>query len=49
MEMREPEYIEGGTAIGNFEEGIKALFKLPERESCKGLKKLNPGGPGRHV
>ena len=29
--MKEPEYIEGKQAQENFEEGMKALFKVPKR------------------
>jgi hypothetical protein len=28
--MKEPEYIEGRRATENFEEGMKALFKVPK-------------------
>jgi hypothetical protein len=28
--MKEPEYIEGKQAVENFEEGMKALFKVPK-------------------
>jgi hypothetical protein len=28
--MKEPEYIEGRQATENFEEGMKALFKVPK-------------------
>jgi len=28
--MKEPEYIEGRKATENFEEGMKALFKVPK-------------------
>ena len=28
--MKQPEYIEGPEALGNFERGMKALFKVPK-------------------
>ncbi len=37
--MREPEYIEGRQATKNFEEGMKALFKVPKDSVAKALKK----------
>jgi len=43
--MREPEYIEGQTATENFEEGMKALFKVPKTKVAKVGKKLNPSLP----
>jgi len=35
------EYIEGKTALENFEEGMKALFKVPKTKVAKVGKKLN--------
>ncbi len=37
--MKEPEYIEGPEAKKNFEEGMKALFKVPKDEVVKAEKK----------
>ena len=34
--MKQAEYVQGPKAQENFEEGMKALFKVPKRESCKG-------------
>ena len=34
-----PEYIEGQQATENFEEGMKALFKVPKEKVAKPLKK----------
>jgi len=34
-----PEYIEGSKAQGNFEQGMKALFKVPKDEVVKAEKK----------
>ncbi|MHB8216232.1 MAG: hypothetical protein ACYDDS_09150 [Candidatus Sulfotelmatobacter sp.] len=34
-----PEYIEGRQAAENFEEGMKALFKVPKDEVVKAEKK----------
>lgn len=36
--MREPEYLEGPKATKNFEEGMKALFKVP-KDGIAGPKK----------
>jgi hypothetical protein len=38
MSMK-PEYIEGHTAIENFEEGMKALFKVPKEKVAQAQKK----------
>ena len=38
--MREPEYVEGQQAAENFEEGMKALFKVSKDEVVKAEKKL---------
>lgn len=43
--MKTPEYIEGRTATENFEEGMKALFKVPKEKVAKVGKKLNPSRP----
>ncbi len=37
--MKEPEYIEGRKATENFEQGMKALFKVPKDEVVKAEKK----------
>jgi hypothetical protein len=37
--MREPEYIEGRKATENFEEGMKALFKVPKDAVVRAEKK----------
>ena len=37
--MKTPEYIEGRRAQENFEEGMKALFKIPKDEVVKAEKK----------
>ncbi|MGA9528417.1 MAG: hypothetical protein WBS24_09895 [Terriglobales bacterium] len=37
--MRTPEYIEGQQASENFEEGMKALFKVPKSSVAKAQKK----------
>ncbi len=37
--MKEPEYIEGLQATENFEEGMKALFKVPKDEVVKAEQK----------
>ncbi len=37
--MKQPEYIEGPTATQNFEEGMKALFKVSKDEVVKAEKK----------
>jgi hypothetical protein len=33
--MRQPEYVEGRQATKNFEEGMKALFKVPKNALAK--------------
>jgi hypothetical protein len=33
--MKQPEYVEGSKAQENFEEGMKALFKVPKDEVVK--------------
>ena len=38
-DMKELEYIEGRQAAENFEEGMKALFKVPKGEVVKAEKK----------
>jgi hypothetical protein len=43
--MREPQYIEGKTAEENFEEGMKALFKVPKTKVAKVGKKQNASRP----
>jgi hypothetical protein len=37
--MKQPEYIEGPQATRNFEEGMKALFKVPKDAVVKAEKK----------
>jgi hypothetical protein len=37
--MKTHEYIEGGQALGNFKEGMKALFKIPKEKVAKAKKK----------
>jgi hypothetical protein len=37
--MKQPEYISGKQATGNFEEGMKALFRVPKDEVVKAEKK----------
>jgi len=37
--IRKLEYIEGSKATENFEEGMKALFKVPKAEVVKAEKK----------
>jgi hypothetical protein len=37
--MREPDYSEGPQATENFEEGMKALFKVPKEKVAKAVKK----------
>lgn len=45
--MKQPEYIEGERATGNFEEGMKAVFKVPKEKVAKVGKKLNSSRPER--
>jgi hypothetical protein len=37
--MKQPEYIEGIKAQGNFEQGMKALFKVPKDAVVKAERK----------
>jgi hypothetical protein len=37
--MKQPEYLEGPTAVKNFEEGMKALFKVSKAAVVKAEKK----------
>jgi hypothetical protein len=37
--MKKPEYIEGAKASENFEEGMKALFKVPKDSVAKAQEK----------
>jgi hypothetical protein len=39
--MKQCEYIEGAEARENFEEGMKALFKVPKEKVAKVWKKRN--------
>lgn len=37
--MKQSEYVEGSRATENFEEGMKALFKVPKAEVVKAEKR----------
>ena len=37
--MKEPEYAEGPKALRNFEQGVKALFKVPKGAIVQAKKK----------
>lgn len=37
--MRNADYEEGARALGNFEEGMKAIFKVPKEKVVKAQKK----------
>ena len=37
--MKQPEYIEGPKATENFEEGMKALFKVPKDDVVRAEKR----------
>ena len=39
MSSRENEYVEGRQATENFEEGMKALFKVPKEQVVKAEKR----------
>ncbi|MGB9234798.1 MAG: hypothetical protein WCC04_10315 [Terriglobales bacterium] len=39
--MKKADYLEGQIATENFEEGMKALFKVPKTKAAKVGKKLN--------
>jgi hypothetical protein len=41
--MKRTEYIEGQKATGNFEEGMKALLKVPQDVVVKAEKKKQKG------
>jgi len=43
--MRRVEYIEGDRARENFEEGMKALFKVPKKKVAKDAKKQESQRP----
>jgi hypothetical protein len=45
--MKEPEYTEGPEALENFEQGMKALFKVPKPETKKGKQKDRPNASPR--
>jgi len=45
--MKQCEYIEGRQAAENFEEGMKALFKVPKTKVAKVGKKLNGPQPSQ--
>ncbi len=38
--MKEPEYTEGPKALGNFERGMKALFKVPKAAIVQAKKRV---------
>jgi hypothetical protein len=40
--MKTPEYIEGPEALENFEQGMKALFKVPKTAIKKGKQEDTP-------
>lgn len=42
---KEHSYIEGHQALENFEEGMKALFKVPKKKAAKAGKKSKASGP----
>jgi hypothetical protein len=44
---RETHYIEGHAALENFEEGMKALFKVPKKKAAKAQKKSSSSAPER--
>lgn len=43
--MKQLDYHEGKQALENFEEGMKALFRVPKAKVAKVGKKLNPSLP----
>jgi hypothetical protein len=43
--MKEPEYIEGRQATKNFEEGMKALFKVPKDSVATAKKRGKVASP----
>jgi len=45
--MKTPEYIEGQRATENFEEGMKALFKVPKTKVARDAKKQKSQSPER--
>ncbi len=45
--MKQHEYTEGKQAQENFEEGMKAIFKVPKEKVVKVGKKLNPSQHSR--
>ena len=45
--MKQPEYIEGQEAQRNFEEGMKAIFKVPKEKVVKAEKKRAASRPVR--
>ncbi len=47
--MKEPEYKEGPEATKNFEEGMKALFNVPEDEVVMAEKKRGKGKTSSRV
>ena len=42
-----PEYVECAKAIENFEEGMKALFKVPKAAVERAKKKTKPASSGK--
>lgn len=45
--MKQPEYVEGREATENFEQGMKALFKVPKTKVAKAAKKQPAPQPSR--
>ena len=45
--MKQPEYVEGKQAAENFEEGMKAIFKVPKEKVVKAEKKRAASRPSR--
>lgn len=45
--MKQPEYVEGKQATENFEEGMKALFKVPKGSVVMPLKKRVKPSPSQ--
>jgi hypothetical protein len=43
--MKQPEYIEGREATENFEEGMKALFKVPKDSVAAAKKREKVASP----
>jgi len=45
--MKQPAYMEGQQATENFEEGMKALFKVPKTSTVKAEKKRAVSRPSQ--